>query len=113
MIPGTRVTLGAHTYLIPPLNFNALELHKDFFVRCMSGDLDPVEAMTTHFRTMGEIVHLAAKRNYPDLKIEGLFDDLDMANMADAFKATMAVSGFTQPVPGESRPGEALPGSLH
>ena len=113
MIPGTRITLGRHHYLIPPLNFNAMELHKDFLARAMNGEIDPVEAMKTDFRTMGEIVYLAAKRNYPDLKIEALFDDLDVSNMAQAFQAVMRTSGFEEAATGETQPGEALPGVVH
>jgi len=110
MIPGTRVTLGERTYLIPPLNFAAMQLHKDFLADCVEGKIDPANAIRTDFMKMADIVYLAVRRNYKDLSHEALMEDLDMANMIPAFEAVMKTTGFEPSKPGETSPGEALPG---
>jgi hypothetical protein len=110
MIPGTRVTLGEHTYLIPPLNFAAMQLHKDFIADCMEGKMDPANAIRTDFPKMVDIIYLAIRRNYKDLTKETLLEDLDVANMVPAFEAVLKVAGFEASKPGETSPGETLPG---
>lgn len=109
MIPGTRVTLGEHTYLIPPLNFAAMQLHREFIANCMGGEMDPANAIRTDFPEMVDIIFSAIRRNYKNLSREELMEDLDVGNMVPAFEAVLKVSGFEQARPGETSPGEARP----
>lgn len=106
MIRGTVVTIGGVKYLMPPLNFNALEKHEAFFKqgKALAGG-DTASFDPSQFRDMLDMVHLALKRNYKDLTIETLADALDPADILDLMPSLMKISGFVTGIP-EDEPGK-------
>jgi hypothetical protein len=107
MIRGTVVTIGGKRYLMPPLNFNALEKHKEFFKQGKAlaqggrpGDFDPRQ-----FREMLEMAHAALVRNYPALTLEELGDVMDPADIIELMPDLMKISGFVESIP-EGEPGK-------
>ncbi len=108
IIAGNNVTLGATTYVMPPMPFAALKKHREFLKRAMNGDVLPEQFFDADMDTMFDCIYLALKRNYPQLTEDQLAADLDQRNLPQAFQAMMASSGFQEKTSGEAR-GEALP----
>lgn len=97
MIPGKKIILGGKEFELPPAPFSAMRRHADLFNG--KSQADPA--------TMGDLVYLALKRNYPDISQEEFEDNhLDLGNMTVAFNIVMNLSGA------EATTGEAHPGNL-
>jgi hypothetical protein len=95
---GQEVTIGGKTYILPDLGYGAYEDH-DAFAKIINIGLalekqqsDPLnnpipKAVFTDIR---ELIHLALKRNYPDLTLEELKEALGLGS------ALMAVTKLIQ-----------------
>lgn len=82
---GKKIMLGGKEYVLPPLGINAYRKHDAFqklqLVQDAMGKLQednkigefPIEALDT----VVELIHLALKRNYPDVDEAFLYDALD------------------------------------
>lgn len=103
MIPGTNKKIGDKVFLIPPLNFAALQKHKVFLARAMRGEINPTDANSDDLDVVFDLVYLALKRNYPTITPEDIAERLDFGNMTDVMGALMKTSGFEE---AESTPGE-------
>lgn len=92
LIPGVIVEMGGTEYTIPPLNFSAIKKlsSKLATLKDMGEGLPDDEQIDT----MIEIIHLAVKRNYPDVTVDEVADMLDMSNAMQAVGAIMSGSGF-------------------
>jgi hypothetical protein len=104
MIRGTVIALGDKQYLLPPLNAAALELHGEFIQQAMSKGLAQSEAVKG-VSMIAELVYLALKRNYPDLVLAEVKDQIDFGNMEEMMALLFKTSGFVATV------GEPMPGS--
>lgn len=91
VIKGTAVEMDGIEYIIPPLTLGAIqELQAE--VESMA---DPKTNGPERFNSMAKIVHRAMLRNYPDLTIERVKNELlDMGNVFEVTSAVMGASGF-------------------
>lgn len=98
---GVWVQIGMEEYRIPPLGFGAIrELEESLpLLNGMSGF--PTEQQMD---VVAKIIHLAMKRNYPDMTQQQVFDCLDLGNYRAIFDAVMALSGYKAAGPGEPIP---------
>jgi hypothetical protein len=89
---------------IPALNLAALELLQDDLAG-FSGELDKKNISTAIMA-----VHLALKRNYPDISREQVAEMVDLSNMKDVMLAVMNVSGLKakEPIAEDQPPGESI-----
>lgn len=94
LIPGVIIEMGGTDYTVPPLNFAAVKkvAAKLPSLKDMKGGLPDNEQIDT----MVEIIHLAMKRNYPEITADELIELLDMGNVMRVIEAIMSGSGFTQ-----------------
>jgi hypothetical protein len=88
-IPGVLVTMGGKEREIPPLSFKALKRLGPKLATLNVGSVSE-EAVATIL----EATFLAIQRNYPDVTMEELEDELDVGNMTDVIQAIMDVSGL-------------------
>lgn len=88
MIKGKEIELGGKTWIVPPLNLNAVEHFQDRLAG-FTGGIDP-QSVTL----VAEVTHSALKRNYPDVTLEEVKDMLDLGNMIEVFQAVLQVAGF-------------------
>ena len=93
MIRGTRITLGEKAYLLPPLNAAALELYAEFIQKTLSQGLAEEDAIRSA-TIIAELVHLALKRNYPDLDVVEVKNHIDLGNMGEMMGCLFKTSGF-------------------
>lgn len=87
-IKGIEVEMGGATRTIPPLNLGALSTLQDRLA-AFKGGLDPES-----IQLVLDAAFLALKRNYPDITMEQVADEIDVGNMDEIFKAIMDVSGL-------------------
>lgn len=91
--PGTEITLGDKSYVVPAISLGKLKLLQPRLGKLNLGsggmpspeDLDTVIDMTL----------AAVKRNYPDAQREDLEDEIDIRNMKMVVEAVMGQSGLT------------------
>ena len=102
MISGAKLTLGGTEYVVPPLNFKALEDLQDRIagIGTLSGFITKDQ-----MAVIVDVVLASLQRNYPEMSRERVIDMLDLGNMAGVFKAVMGASGMEAAKPGEPRPG--------
>lgn len=103
MIRGTVITLGERKYLLPPLNAEAMELHGEFIQKAIAKNLtdeDTVNGMSI----VTELIHMALKRNYPDLDAAEVKRNMDFGNMQELMACLFKTSGFVETT-GEPAPG--------
>ena len=105
MIRGTVVTIGNTKYILPPLNINGLERHARLLKAGMSGELTS-EVAVEKFGELAEMIHSALRRNYPDVTLEQLKEDVDVANFDELFQAIVKTSGLVTSIPEEAPAGE-------
>lgn len=103
MFPGIKVKLRNSELVIPALSLGqlrsgALDLMKKHDEVVASGDL--FAAMTIR----GQIIAIAASRNYPDVTEEQILDGLDLSNTTEIWNSILGLSGFK---PKEDGLGEA------
>ena len=106
MLDGIKVKLGGREYVIPPLNLKG--------IRAMQARIEiinkskPDEIFSAKYTgAVADVIHTALVRNYPDVTREEMEDILDLANVRDAYHATMNVSGLVKK-PGEATGPESL-----
>lgn len=90
MIPGIEFPFSATKKLIiPPMSLGALELMQDklAIVPTLTAT-DPVAV-----KTMIDALHLALKRNYPEITRPEVAELIDVGNMGDIFECLMDVGG--------------------
>jgi hypothetical protein len=95
------MTIGAKTYLVPPLNIAAFKKHKAFLDRVMQGGVDPASAGQDDLDSIFDLIFLALKRNYKELDEAALAEDIDLGNLQPLFAAVMKTAGFEDAAPGE------------
>lgn len=101
---GVWIQLGDKGYKAPPLNFKAIKKYVARF-----GELGALGAGAPGVPTpdqMGlaaELLHAALIRNYPELTLDEVEENLDMGNFNAALAAVMGASGLKK----EAAPGEA------
>lgn len=101
LIKGVAVEMDGIEYTIPPLTLGAIQDLQPEVERMA----DPKTTGPERFNSMAKIVHRAMLRNYPDLTIERVKNELlDMGNVFEVTNAVMGGSGFVPK--GDS--GEAL-----
>jgi len=88
---GEWVEMSGKEYKIPPLNFKAL--------REVQGKVTQIGAIKgvptpEQMDIVVDVVYMAMRRNYPDMKRETVEDILDVGNMMPVFAAVMRVAGF-------------------
>jgi hypothetical protein len=97
MLPGKTVFLAGETYVVPELNFQALQEQRELMKEIHQMAFYSVEelkkqidfATAAHFLP---VVHAAIKRNYPDVTLEKLQGGLGMTDLrsGEFFKALVA-----------------------
>lgn len=104
MIPGVEIKLGDKVFTIAPLNFITLKkvapLLKSF--EKLDGKTMP-EA--EDFDAMITIIHLAIKRNHPEVTSDEIGELLDMQNVMEVITKIMGASGSKSA--GEAKAGNA------
>jgi hypothetical protein len=96
MITGRKITIGETEYIVPPANWATQKLHKPFLdamakaqggrgVLALPADMTPHDAL----ETMLDIGFRALKRNYKDVKLEDLVEDIDQPKISELFAAAM------------------------
>jgi hypothetical protein len=98
MIPGTVIELGDHKFILPPANVAIMELHADFFKGAAKGELSG-EAALDQLPIIADVVFRSLKRNYPDITVEFVKDQVDMGNMAELMSSVFSTSGLVKAVP--------------
>jgi hypothetical protein len=109
---GVKVTLAGETYVVPPLNFKALQIHealiKDFwkFQQSIKDGVPQEKLLDLPFQGKYlPIVHAAIVRNYPDVTLQHLEDELQMEDYGEfsgALNAAFTV-GTGKKTPGEAK----------
>ncbi|KVN94977.1 hypothetical protein BGV56_00940 [Burkholderia ubonensis] len=92
LIKGVSVTLGADTYVIPPLNFRMLQDLADEIAVVNKGGSFVSDANTR--AAFVSVILASIQRNYPDVSHDQLLEVLDVANAQAAMFALLGVSGF-------------------
>ena len=100
MLPGKEVMLAGKSYIVPELNFRAIEenhqLGREFYqLKFLKPDQLAREIdvpMMVHFLPL---VHAAIKMNYPEVSLDELRDSLNMSDLrsGEFFKALVATQG--------------------
>lgn len=103
MFPGIKVKLADSELIIPALSLGqlrsgVLDLMKKHDDVVSSGDL--FSAMTIR----GQIITIAAQRNYPDVTEDQIMAGLDLSNTTEIWNSILGLSGFK---PKEDGLGEA------
>ncbi|OYW88953.1 MAG: hypothetical protein B7Z23_12325 [Pseudomonadales bacterium 32-61-5] len=99
LIKGTAIEMDGIEYIVPPLTLGAIqELQPE-----VEKLADPTVGGSERFAGMAKIVHRAMLRNYPDLTIERVKNELlDMGNVFEVTNAVMGASGFMPKTMGEA-----------
>lgn len=80
---------NGEAYVIPPLNLASIELLQDK-LSSYTGGLD-----SDSVKLVGETAYMALRRNYPEMPLEYVKEELiDLANMGDVMAAVMDVGGL-------------------
>jgi len=93
------VLFGIEEYRIPPLAFGALQ--------DLQENIGSLQGMSTNptkdqMNVVVDIVHMAVKRNYPDIDINELRDMIDLGNFQAVLEAVLNTSGFKKVESGEA-----------
>jgi len=87
-IEGEEITLGAEKYILPPVPLVKMAS----ISRVMGGgDFFADDAYT---QSLVNAIHVSLVRNYPELPVEVVSDNLDMANFRDILETFMVVNKF-------------------
>lgn len=89
-----KIVLDGLTYVVKPLNWEALEALKDDIVNMQEHKANFFEKEVRD--AMMRIVHVSLKRTYPDLDEQVVRNGLDMNNAAAVIQTVMGVSGFAE-----------------
>ena len=92
MIEGVKISMGGNTYEVPALSFGQI---KRLMPTIGQISTDAKGGMSdTQMVAMGDIVHAALSRNYPDVTRDQVDDMLDLRNAPEVIKAVMGQSGL-------------------
>lgn len=96
-IKGIPADLGGRQWIVPPISAGALESMRER-LDAFAGDIsDPKQ-----FSTAIDLVHVAMRRNYPDLTREHLADELlDVENLLDVVGMALDVGGLRRKALGQ------------
>jgi hypothetical protein len=110
MVPGTKVDIGGHEFIVPPLNFGQLEEFQEQIATAAAAMDNPAKQGFERMLSTLPIIVAAMSRNYPDFTIEFAKNILDLSNYRRVFEAVMGVSGISDAIKantallGESKP---------
>jgi hypothetical protein len=94
MYGGVSITIGAETFVVPPLSLG--QLRGGVLQKLQEHDKLVAEGKTFEILvTRGEIILVALRRNYPNFPEEKLLEYLDMTNTGALWMAVLGASGFT------------------
>jgi len=95
---GTWVPMGAEEYLIPPLAFGSIK-----YIQSNMATLQGIKDLPNEKQmdVVAEVVLLALQRNYPDMTLEQVRDNLDLGNFSRVFEAVLGSAGYRKSQPGE------------
>ncbi len=103
LIDGVKVTIGRRDFIVPPLNLKAVKRVGQLVPVMMAAD-GSVESIDAAI----EVIHLALKRNYPELTRDELEEELDLANLAPISMVIAEASGLVPKAePGQTTPSES------
>ena len=87
---GQAFVLGGEERVIPPLALGQ--------VRALAPKLEGIKALSTpdKMAVLGDIIHAALSRNYPEVERAALDDWLDLGNVNDIALAVMGQSGLAE-----------------
>jgi hypothetical protein len=91
LIEGVTLRIGRRDYVVPPLNLKGVKRAQKL-VPMLGNEGDPVSIDAAL-----EIVHLAVTRNYPEVTVEQLEEDIDLGNLMAIVQAVLSLAGFTAP----------------
>ena len=101
MRTGMKISIGGKQLILPPLGLGGLRktvsLRKDY----------PVMSEEDQLVATVDIIHAALLRNYPDLDIEEMKDDLDAWEITELMKALPLLFEKSGLEKGDSLPGES------
>lgn len=104
MIPGIKLTIGDEEYVVPALTLGQLR-NEGMLDKMKQHDAKLADA-ETYFDALdirAEIILAALQRNYPDVTLDKLRDQLDLGNVSDIWNAVMGASGMIK-TSGEASP---------
>lgn len=87
--PGIAMLLGGVEYIVPPLSLNGNIQYGDQIAAMKDSD-NPIG----QGKLMLEVIHAALLRNYPEISIDIVGEQVDLGNMQELFEAVMDVSGM-------------------
>lgn len=106
LIKGVTVEMGGEAWVIPPLTLGQVEDLQDDIAKLSGGN--PRE----QFAIMATVVHAAMVRNYPELTLECVRNELlDLANVFEVTDAVMGSSGLVKAALGEAVAGTVSTGA--
>jgi hypothetical protein len=88
MIPGVKIAMGGHEWMVPPLTLGQLRR-----LQPKLNDLTSADSLRI-MDAVCEIVATALSRNYPDMNAEKVADLIDLGNRDQVVKAVMGGSGL-------------------
>ena len=95
MIEGVDINLGGIVYTVPPLSFKQLRiLQPKLDILQQIGNMPSDDQLAV----VSEIVHMALSRNYPDITLDQVNENLDLGNMKKVLPAILGVSGLVTTV---------------
>ena len=99
MFNGVKAKFGDKEVVIPPLSLGqlrngALELLKKH------DELVEKNQFMESALIRGEVIALALTRNYPEMTVDLVFENLDLSNVNELWRTVIGLSGFS---PGERR----------
>lgn len=103
LIDGVTLKVGRREFIVPPLNLKGVKRAQQLIP--LLQDVTSTEGVDAAI----EVVWLALKRNYPDVTLEQLEEDVDLGNLLALTNAVLSVAGFT-PKPTGELPAAATPG---
>ncbi len=105
MLAGTKLIIGERELIVPPLTLKHL---RTLGPRLKDLGEIKADALPTdeQFDLIGEVVHMALSRNYPDMTRDEVDGLLDIGNMFYMVNAVLAASGFERGA-AKGAPGEA------
>lgn len=108
LIDGVVIRVGRRDFIVPPLNLKSIKRAQTLLPTLESDDL------IASFDACVAIIHMAVARNYPDVTVDDLLEELDTKNVKGVVDAVLEASGFgpkaeptPQTVPAESSAGTA------
>lgn len=90
-IPGAEIQIGLEKYIVPPLSFRALKNLKPVLAKLESAGSTREGNIPTdeEFDMMCEVVLVALKRNYPNINIDVVLDNLDLVSAPKVLQAAV------------------------